>query len=108
MYHTNSIEMELMDNETGEVLFKRCDPDYPYNFDLETGEMLEDVDESPENQQKQRFAARKPKFNVPKALIQEPKQERNAKFECYLSSQETFTLTNKKRVIDLKEVSIKN
>ena len=94
--------MELMDNETGEIVFKRNNAEY--HLDLETGE-IEDTDELLENQQRQRCGAvRKSKFNVPKALIQEPKPS-TAKFDCYLSSQETFSLTNKRRVIDLKEVS---
>jgi hypothetical protein len=77
-------------------------------LDLETGEILEECDESDvdENQHKQHFVARKSKFNVPKSLIKEPKYESNAKFDCYLSSQESFSLTNKKRVIDLKEVGV--
>lgn len=106
--NTNSVKMELMDSETGEVLFQRNNNLECHNLDLETGEILEECDESDvdENQQKQHFVTRKSKFNVPKALIKEPKYESNAKFDCYLSSQESFSLTNKKRVIDLKEVNI--
>ncbi|CAG9801060.1 unnamed protein product [Chironomus riparius] len=97
--------MELMDSETGEILFQRSTNLECHNLDLETGEILEECDESEvdESQQKLHFVARKSKFNVPKALIKEPKCESNAKFDCYLSSQESFSLTNKKRVIDLKE-----
>lgn len=100
--------MELMDSETGEILFQRSTNLECHNLDLETGEILEECDESEvdESQQKLHFVARKSKFNVPKALIKEPKCESNAKFDCYLSSQESFSLTNKKRVIDLKEVNI--
>lgn len=105
--------MEFMDSETGEILsVSRSNNLECHSFDLETGELLEDIDAESniedlfENQQKLRCVTRKPKkFNVPKSLIQEPKCENNAKFDCYLSSQETFTLTSKKRVIDLKEAS---
>lgn len=98
-----------MDSETGEILFTRSDFTCQSNCDLETGELIDNIDETSvddvlEQQQKHRAGVRKSRFNVPKALIQEPECENQAKFDCYLSSQDTFTLTNKKRVIDLKEV----
>lgn len=92
--------MAFMDNETGEIIatihsMSEC------NFDVETGECVSD--DAPTST----GAIRKTKFNVPRSyLVQsEPKK---AKEKCCLDSQETYSLTSKAKVIELKEVTTRS
>lgn len=88
--------MVFMDNETGEIVMQN----YLVDLDVETGECAWECvgNESEEPIQKN---IRKTKFNVPKSYLTQA--EPTSKEKCCLG-QETFTLTSKKRVIDLKEV----
>ena len=84
------------DNETGEVYYSLdyCLMDY----DEETGEVTTDMES--------KTTARKSRFNVPKSFLQ-PFYNRNRKQDekcCLRDTKETFTLTRKERVINLKEV----
>lgn len=86
--------MTFMDNETGEIIATTHKSEC--NFDVETGECVSDAQTST-------GVIRKTKFNVPRSyLVQsEPKK---AKEKCCLDSQETYSLTSKAKVIELKEV----
>lgn len=100
-----------MDNETGELLISSQDKNIEF-WDIETGEKVTDMESEEEldvddhlNQQ-QRSIMRKSKFAVPRSyLTQSDSKNDNA---CYLSSQQYFSLTDKKKVFELKEVSDKN
>lgn len=88
-----------MDNETGEVTGEQTTSSY---FDVETGEIVHEEFSSPHpNTQRNRS-----KFIVPKAYLTENQESKKDDTKCYLSTQETFTLTSKKKVIELKEVII--
>ena len=83
------------DNETGEVYYSLdyCLMDY----DEETGEITKDLESK---------SSRKSRFNVPKSSLkpfynQSRKQEEKC---CLRDTKETFTLSRKERVINLKEV----
>lgn len=89
-----------MDNETGEIVMKKCLMEC--NLDVETGECVGNESE-PEMDPKP-SGVRKTKFNVPKSYLMQSEPGRS-KDKCCLDTQETFTLTNKKRVIELKEVN---
>lgn len=85
-----------MDNETGEIVINyigEC------NLDVETGECVG----SELEMETKTGAIRKTKFNVPRSYLQQA--EPKPKEKCCLDSQETFTLTSKERVIELKEVN---
>jgi len=84
-----------MDNETGEIVTRSCYLDC--NFDVETGEC---VGSEAEDERKQNI--RKTKFNVPKSYLTQDGPSRS-KEKCCLDTQETFTLTSQKKVMDLKE-----
>lgn len=92
--------MSLMDSETGEIVMRtnilEC------HLDAETGESF--GCESETEMEPKQFNIRKSKFNVPRSYL-----NNSASFEpshkCCLDTQETFTLTSKKRVIELKEVA---
>ncbi|KAG5677629.1 hypothetical protein PVAND_007370 [Polypedilum vanderplanki] len=92
------------DNETGEMLI----PQELVNnekFDLETGEIeVAEIETDNCNEMinfRNRNILRKPKFNVPRSYLQQSEEDERSR--CYLSSTESFSLTDKKRVIDLKE-----
>ena len=92
-----------MDCETGEITNEddeiKCVSSY---FDVETGEVVhEEVMLPQSNGQRHRT-----RFTVPKAYLVEPIEVKKQDQKCYLSTQETFTLTSKKKVIELKEVII--
>lgn len=89
--------MAFMDNETGEITVTNHMSDC--NLDMETGECCGD-----ENEIHSTGTIRKTKFNIPKSyLVQsEPKK---TKEKCCLDSQETYSLTSKAKVIELKEVT---
>jgi len=90
-------EMALMDNETGEIVqnvVMEC------NLDVETGECV--GNESDTDLELRQGTIRKTKFNVPKSYLTEPK---NPHLKNCLD-RPAFTLTSKKRVIDLKEVNL--
>lgn len=89
-----------MDNETGEIVMKNCMMEC--NLDVETGECVGNESE-PELEPKQ-ISGRKTKFNVPRSYLVQSEPDRSRE-KCCLDTQETFTLTNKKRVIELKEVN---
>lgn len=88
--------MAFMDNETGEIVTRSCYLDC--NFDVETGEC---VGSEAEDERKQ--SMRKTKFNVPKSYLTQDEPTRS-KEKCCLDTQESFTLTSKKKVMELKEV----
>lgn len=71
------------------------------NFDVETGESYGGQELDIETMQ---TFIRKTKFNVPRSYLNNSSQCKPSQ-KCCLDSQETFTLTNKKKVIELKEVS---
>jgi hypothetical protein len=72
------------------------------NLDVETGECV--GDESDHELKAKQSTSRKTKFNIPKSYLKQS-EAKPAKDKCYLSTQETFTLTSKERVIELKEVN---
>lgn len=86
----------MMDSETGEIVTKRFMSER--NFDAETGEC---VGNESEHEMGPKHIARKTKFNVPKSYLVQTEQRKD---KCCLDTQETFTLTSKERVIELKEV----
>jgi hypothetical protein len=104
--------MTLMDNETGEVLLQEAAScmNECSNLDMETGEVV-GVESEGEVEEKMnhrsRSAVRKTKFNVPKSYLKQSEEDarNDESSRCYLSSHETFSLADKKRVIELKEVS---
>lgn len=83
------------DNETGEVYYEL---DYCLvGYDEETGEVTKDLESK---------STRKSKFNVPKSFLR-PFSNRSRDQEekcCLRDTKETFTLSRKERVINLKEV----
>lgn len=93
-----------MDCETGEIT-SEDDPQIKLGssyFDAETGEVVYGEVALPHsNGQRNRT-----RFTVPKAYLVEPSEVKKQDNKCYLSTQETFTLTSKKKVIELKEVII--
>lgn len=92
--------MAFMDNETGEIVMSSHQLEC--NLDAETGECV--GNESETEMEPKTSNIRKTKFNVPKAyLVQlEPPKKKE---KCCLDQQQTFTLTSKKRVMELKEVT---
>jgi hypothetical protein len=91
-----------MDNETGEATGEYPQQSTSSYFDVETGEIVhEEISLSHQNTQRNRS-----KFIVPKAYLAEHKETKKDDDKCYLSTQEAFTLTSKKKVIELKEVII--
>lgn len=88
-----------MDCETGEIVQHQAS-----YFDVETGEAISNDDEiiKPHNCNGHRNRTR---FTVPKSCLKQ-KIDIKKHDKCCLSTQETFTLTNKKKVIELKEVII--
>jgi hypothetical protein len=102
--------MTMMDNETGEVLVPDTHIGDCSKLDLETGEFefagIESDGEGELNH-RSRTAVRKSKFNVPRSYLQQTDETQNDEnSRCYLSSHESFSLADKKRVIDLKEVRV--
>lgn len=93
--------MAFMDSETGEIVMQRQNCLTDCHLDLETGECVGNESE-PEEPQPNKM--RKSKFNVPKSYLTQVEPTRS-KEKCCLDTQETFTLTSKKRVMDLKEVT---
>ncbi len=89
-----------MDCETGEALTGNS-PQGTSHFDLETGELVDDEIIKPQCNG-QRFRTR---FLVPKSYLNQKSETKN-KYYYLSSTQETFTLTSKKKVIELKEVII--
>ena len=93
--------MAFMDNETGEIVMNshlmEC------NLDVETGECVGNESE-PEMEPKSGSALRKTKFNVPKSYLVQ--SEPKTKDKCCLKSRETYSLTSKERVMELKEVNM--
>lgn len=89
-----------MDCETGEILnVQNQSSSY---FDVETGEVTYDDEIKPQCNGHRNRA----KFTVPKSCLKQ-KIERKKSDKYYLSStQETFSLASKKKVIELKEVII--
>lgn len=87
-----------MDNETGEIVMQsnlaEC------TLDVETGECVGSEHEVEPRQS----TVRKSKFNVPRSYLVQSEPQK-AKEKCCLNTQETYTLTSKERVIELKEVS---
>lgn len=94
-----------MDCETGEITNEddqiKLGSSY---FDVETGEIVHDETLLP--QQSNSGQRNRTRFTVPKAYLVEPTEVKKQDNKCYLSTQETFTLTSKKKVIELKEVII--
>lgn len=92
--------MAFMDSETGEIVMNsnlmEC------NLDVETGECVGNESES--EMEPKPSNIRKTKFNVPKAYLVQSEPPKK-KEKCCLDRQETFTLTSKKRVMELKEVT---
>lgn len=86
------------DNETGEKI-STLDSFHETFLDSETGECVGEVkvDENLKN------FVRKNKFHVPKLYLHQPAPRRKVK-HC-LDTKRTFTLSSKKRVMNLKEVS---
>lgn len=95
------IAMAFMDSETGEIVMNsnllEC------NLDVETGECVGNESET-DVEPKQNNSIRKTKFNVPKAYLVQTEPPKK-KEKCCLGQQETCTLTSKKRVMQLKEVT---
>lgn len=93
--------MAFMDSETGEIVMNsnllEC------NLDVETGECVGNESET-DVEPKQNNSIRKTKFNVPKAYLVQTEPPKK-KEKCCLGQQETCTLTSKKRVMQLKEVT---
>lgn len=89
-----------MDCETGEIVQHQA-----IYCDVETGEPIINDDEmiKPHHCNGHRNRTR---FTIPKSCLKQ-KVDTKKPDKCYLSStQETFTLTSKKKVIELKEVII--
>lgn len=85
-----------LDSETGESIVQ--------NFDMETGECFDGKTLEEELEEMEKKVLRKTKFNVPKSYLKSS-QLKSTKQKCCISTQETFTLSSKQRVIQLKEVS---
>jgi hypothetical protein len=94
--------MADMDSETGEIISTSNALKDHGNFDIETGEFEPDNEMGCNNYSN--YLCRKSKFTIPKAYLTHTKRE-NKNIKCYLSTQETFSLTSKRRIINLKEVS---
>jgi len=92
--------MAFMDNETGEIVMRRECLSDNHHLDMETGECVGNESE-PEEELKQ-TNVRKTKFTVPKSYLLQA-EPTTSKEKCCLDGQETFTLTSKKRVMELKE-----
>lgn len=96
-----------MDCETGEITNDDEESMKSSFFDAETGEMVHDeillLPIASGHAQRSRT-----KFTIPKAYLKDSSKDMKEKDnnKCYLSTQETFTLQNKKKVIELKEVII--
>lgn len=86
-----------MDSETGEIVMQNFLTEYQY--DVETGECVGIDTELEEEPRKNKN--RKIKFSIPKSYLAEPP---SVKKKCCLDTNENFTLTSKRRVIELKEV----
>lgn len=86
-----------LDNETGEII-KVLDPFVDTFLDSETGECVGEV----EFDEKVIDFVKKKKFHVPKFYLHQPVSRKKVK-HC-LDTKQTFTLSSKKRVINLKEV----
>lgn len=96
--------MDLMDSETGEVLTQNKFFE-SQTLNMETGEIESGgTNDEIETHDTLRYVNRKSKFNVPKSYLIQP-ETKNESNKCSLTVQETFTLTSKRRVIDLKEVT---
>jgi hypothetical protein len=89
-----------LDVETGEMVVKSCFTSERY-FDMETGEKASS--ESDEKLGIEKPLIKKTKFNVPVEYLKSSWPEKSKKKHC-LSTQQTCTLTSKKKVIQLKEV----
>lgn len=91
--------MAFMDNETGEIVMNSSLNEC--SLDVETGECV--GDEAEHELKAKQSAMRKTKFNIPKSYLMQA-VPKSSKEKCCLDTQETFTLTSKERVIELKEV----
>jgi hypothetical protein len=96
--------MSVCDSETGEMIVKNC-KNLPF-LDVETGEcsLSDDLEELGHEKDQIQWNTRKTKFNVPKSYLRFCPPE-NPKKKCYLRTQDTYSLSSKKRVIQLKEVN---
>lgn len=93
--------MAFMDNETGEMIVMQSNL-IECTLDVETGECV--GYESEQEMEPRQRSVRKSKFNVPRSYLMQSEPQKT-KEKCCLSKQETYTLTSKERVIELKEVS---
>jgi hypothetical protein len=94
--------MSFMDCETGEIVMQQSVAEQ--NFDVETGESYGTLEFELETEMTQ-SSIKKTKFNVPRSYLNNSSQYKPS-HKCCLDSQETFTLTSKKKVIELKEVNV--
>lgn len=86
-----------LDNETGEPMQLEMGF-FESNFDMETGELTSDELEIKQS------GIRKSKFSIPKQYLSKPVPEKR-KDKCCLSPCETYSLSSKEKVLELKEVS---
>lgn len=98
--------MLCTDSETGEIEKLSLYNDYHYDedamdidikyLDMETGEI--------NNDKIKKLQLRKPKFSIPKSYL---RNDLNKREKCCLSnSKETYSLTTREKVMNLKEVSL--
>lgn len=87
-----------LDNETGEIIGV-LDPFSESFLDSETGEYVGEI----EFEEKVKHFVSAKKFHVPKLYLRQPVSRRKVK-HC-LDSKRSFTLSSKKRVMNLKEVT---
>lgn len=85
-----------LDNETGETMQLEVGLSES-SLDMETGEMTSDEMEMKQS------GIRKSKFSIPKQYLSKPVSEK-PKDKCCLSPCETYSLTSKEKVLELKEV----
>lgn len=86
-----------LDNETGETMQLEAGLLSESSLDMETGEMTSDEMEMKQS------GIRKSKFSIPKQYLSKPEKPKPNR--CCLSPCETYSLTSKEKVLELKEVS---
>lgn len=73
------------------------------NLDVETGECVGNESDSEADAEPKQNTIRKTKFNVPKSYLSNSGQEKSNE-RCCLDAKETYSLSSKEKVMELKEV----
>lgn len=92
--------MASKDSETGEVM--QLKSLFDCGLDMETGEIIGQT--ATDEVETKQNGIRKPKFSVPKAYLVQHNSAEKPKDRCCLKPCETYTLTSKQKVLELKEV----